>query len=340
MSCAPIPPRRMVFRRRRLWVVVASGLFAVGFGPQPSHAHEPVNDLYEHGVHRGFPMATAPPAAPAVPARDHKLGLSPTIAELVRQVHQASLVEIWVGQRAQQVSDSPSVRWVGRQLDVEHEALMEHVAKVATHYSLSLPSEPTQWQQAGARKMARETGRAFDLAFANTLYYGHDRVMELIGRAKEEVARQPSLDPQIREFVLVGEQYVARHMQWLLATGLVTTESTESGARQVDTAQVVSQTRTFSNAIPAVIGVVSLVIIVALVASAKVSPVVRRRKVSPAARWGKVWPAARWGKVWPAARRRKVEPAARRRKVEPAARRRTVEPAARRRKVEPAARRR
>jgi predicted outer membrane protein len=317
-------------RRRRLWAAAASCLFAVGFGPQPSYAHEPAED--PHAVHRGFSAATVPPAAPAVPDQDHEPGLSPTIAELVRQVHQASLVEIWVGQRAQQVSDSPSVRWVGRQLDVEHETLMEHVAKVASHYNLSLPSEPTQWQQAGARKMARETGHAFDLAFANTLYYGHDRVMELIRRAKEELARQPSTDPRISEFVLVGEQYVARHMQWLLATGLVTTASTESAARQVDTAQVVSRTRTFSNAIPAVIGLVSLVIIVALVASAKVLPVARRRKVPPA--------AARWRKVWPVARRRTVEPATRRRKAEPAARQRKAEPATRSRKAEPAARRR
>jgi len=116
--------------------------------------------------------------------------------------------------------------------------------------------------------------------------------MGLIQRAKEEVARQPAPDPLINEFVLVGEQYVARHMQWLLATGLVTTASSESAADQVDTAQVVSQTRTFSNAIPAVIGLGSLVVIVALVAFAKVWPAGRRRKATPAARRRKATPAA------------------------------------------------
>jgi len=249
-------------------VVGAACVLLVGSEPKSSSAGQEAVHCAHPADHIAL-AAAAGPAALADPADPAGRGMPSDVAELVRQVHQASLVEIWVGQRAQEVSENPSVRWVGRQLIIEHEQLDKHVADVATRYDISLPPEPTLWQQTGARKMARETGRAFDLAFANTLYYGHDRVMGLIGRAKQAVAARPAIDPKLRKFVEVGEAYVARHMQWLLATGMVTTASTASAERQVDTAQVVSRTNTFSNAIPALLGVASLVLIVALVTAAK-----------------------------------------------------------------------
>jgi predicted outer membrane protein len=254
-------------------VLGASCLLAVGLGPQPSPAGAAPRHCDRMA---GAPVPVADPADPA------DRGVPPDVAELIRQVHQASLVEIWIGQRAQKMSDNASVRWVGHQLTVEHERLDKQVAEVAMAFDISLPEEPTLWQQTGARKMAREQGRAFDLAFANTLFYGHDRVMSLIRRAQQEVDR-PGIDPKLKGFVAAGEQFVARHKQWLLATGLVTTASTETAGKQVDTAQVMSRTNTFSNAIPALVGMLSLLLIVGLVTAAKLGPALsRRRRRGPA----------------------------------------------------------
>jgi predicted outer membrane protein len=94
-------------------------------------------------------------AASGAQARRDAGEVPPSLAELVRQVHQASLVEIWVGQRAQQLSDNPAVRWVGQSMVAEHEELDEEVEKVAGTFDIALPSEPTRWQRAGARRMAR-----------------------------------------------------------------------------------------------------------------------------------------------------------------------------------------
>jgi predicted outer membrane protein len=188
-------------------------------------------------------------------------GVTTDEVTLIQRVRQASIVEIWSGQRAQQVAASPSVRWVGRSLLTDHLFLDKKTDEVASQLGITLPKEPTLQQQAGVRKMSRETGAAFDRAFANTLYFGHDTVMQIIKRVQAQL-QQPGANPAVKAYATMAVPFVQKHMQWLMATGLVTAAVTTQAGQQAALAREVSSTQTYSNAIPATVGVGSLVILV------------------------------------------------------------------------------
>jgi predicted outer membrane protein len=225
-------------------------------------------------------------AAPAVAVRTaSQPGVSENAVQLIQRVHQASLVEIWSGQRAQQVSPDPAVRWVGRSLLSDHVFLDRKVDEIAAQLGVSLPNQPTLQQQAGVRKMARETGAAFDRAFANSLYFGHDVVMKLI-RANQDEVQRGGVNPQVRQFVDIAFTFVSKHMQWLEATGMVTASVSPSASLQSALARQTSGTTTYSNAIPAVVGLGSLAVLVFAVwslLSRRPAPVPARNQ-RPAAR--------------------------------------------------------
>ena len=184
-------------------------------------------------------------------------GVTPEARTLIQRVRQASIAEIWAGERAQQQSSDSAVRWVGQNLLIDHVYLDQQAERAADELGIDLPREPTLQQQAAIRKMARETGEPFDRAFANTLYYGHDRVMELI-REVQRQARRPGTPATVRRFADMAARFVAKHMEWLAATGLVTTASTRSAAAQADAAREASGAPDYSNGLALAIGLALL----------------------------------------------------------------------------------
>jgi predicted outer membrane protein len=191
----------------------------------------------------------------------------PDVIELVRQVRQASIVEIWAGQRAQEQSSNPSVRWVGMSLLTDHIFLDKQMDQIAEQLKIELPKEPTLQQQSGIRKMARETGPEFDRAFSGSLFFGHDTVMKLIKTSQAQVNRD-GINPLAKQLVDVADRFVTKHMAWLAATGLVTSASTPTADQQDDLAREVSRTQTFNNALPLAIGVGSLLVLIVAIQTA------------------------------------------------------------------------
>src|ERR687884_25735 len=113
-------------------------------------------------------------------------------AMVVRTAVAGALAFVVVG--GSQAAASAAVRWVGRNLLTDHLFLDKKTDEVAAQLGVTLPKEPTLQQQAGLRKMSRETGAAFDRAFANTLYFGHDRVMVVIRKVQAQL-QQPGVSP-------------------------------------------------------------------------------------------------------------------------------------------------
>jgi putative membrane protein len=202
-------------------------------------------------------LATGPvtgAAQAAVPQAAQGNGVSAKTIALIKKVHQASLVEIWAGKRAQQFGVSPAVKWVGRGLITDHVFLEQKVAEAAQQLNLKLPAEPDLQQQAGIRKMARVTGPEFDRAFANVLHFGHSIVLPMA----QAVVAENSSNPIARQMGSLGVSFVSKHIAWLEATGLVTTASSSLAAAQVQAAQATSNVKTYSNALPALVGLGSL----------------------------------------------------------------------------------
>lgn len=191
-------------------------------------------------------------------------GLSPSTVKVIQMVHQASVVELWAGTRAQRVTANPAIRWVGRSLITDHLFLDRVTEELAAKLGLRLPKEPTLQQQSGVRKMAREKGAAFDRAFANSLYFGHSVVTGIARKAQADLQR-PGANPEVRRYVEMAVPFVLKHMRWLMATGEVTAAVDSTAAVQAEMAQGVSQTRTFSNVLPLVGGVGSFAVMVLLV---------------------------------------------------------------------------
>jgi predicted outer membrane protein len=206
-------------------------------------------------------------------------GASDKAVALVKKVHQASLVEMWAGERAQKFGVSPAVKWVGRGLLNDHIYLEKKVKEAAQQMNIKLPAEPDLQQQAGIRKMARVTGQEFDLAFANTLHFGHSLVLPM---AKAVVAENSS-NPLVRSMGTLGVTFVSKHIAWLEATGLVTTSSSAQAAAQAQAARVSAEVQPYSNVLPAMVGLGSLGLLLITVAYLVLRP---RRSAAPASRRG------------------------------------------------------
>jgi putative membrane protein len=202
-------------------------------------------------------VATGPvtgSAQAAVPQAAQSNGVSAKTVALIKKVHQASLVEIWAGKRAQQFGVSPAVKWVGRGLLKDHIFLEQKVGEAARQLNLKLPEEPDLQQQAGIRKMARVTGAEFDRAFANVLHFGHSLVLPMA----QAVVAENSNNPIARQMGSLGVSFVSKHIAWLEATGLVTAASSSRAAAQVQTAQATANIKPYSNLLPALMGLGSL----------------------------------------------------------------------------------
>jgi predicted outer membrane protein len=207
-------------------------------------------------------------------------GLTDNDVLLIERVHQASLVEIWAGERAAQFASSPAVKWVGRGLLADHEFLDEKVAEAARKFDVSLPKEPTLQQQAGVRKMARVSGPEFDRAFANALHFGHSQVLPIA----QKVVAEDSPNPTIRTLGNLGVTFVSKHIAWLEATGLVTASSSSRAAVQASVAQESANVQPYNNMLPALVGLGSLGALLLTVACLVLRP--RRDVASVPARRG------------------------------------------------------
>ena len=216
--------------------------------------------------------ATGPAAAAVQAARND--GLTSLDVALINKVQGANLVEIWAGKRAQEFGVSPSVKWVGRGLLNDHVFLSKKLKEAAAALNLKLPKEPDLQQQAGVRKMARVTGKDFDLAFANSLHFGHTVVLKMA----RDVVAENSPNPVVRQIGQLGVSFVSKHIAWLEATGLVTAASSKEASLTAAEARLDANVRTFSNTLPAMIGLGSLAALLLAVAYM----VLRPKQTSPA----------------------------------------------------------
>jgi putative membrane protein len=195
-------------------------------------------------------------SAMAVTGPSQSNGVSDKAVQLLKRVHQASLVERWAGERAGQFSSNASVKWVGRNLLADQTFFDRKVVAAGEQFGVDLPNEPDLQQQAGMRKMARVSGAEFDRAFANVLHFGNTRILPL---AKAVVA-EDSPNPVVRQIGQLGVTLVSKHIAWLEATGMVTAALSPgvTAAQQASLARETAGVQTYSNTVPAMVGLGSL----------------------------------------------------------------------------------
>lgn len=224
--------------------------------------------------------AVGPAAAAAQGASSN--GVTELDVALVKKINGANLVEMWAGKRAQQFGVSPAVKWVGKGLLNDHVFLTKKLDEASEALGVKLPKEPDLQQQSAVRKMARVTGKDFDLAFANSLHFGHTVVLKMA----QDVVAENSENPVVRQLGSLGVSFVSKHIAWLEATGLVTAASSKAAATQAAQARVSSEVKPFSNTLPAMIGLGSLAALLLTVAYMVLRPKPAAAAPAPRGRGG------------------------------------------------------
>lgn len=142
--------------------------------------------------------------------------LGPADRDLLVKVRQAGLWEAPTGQQASQQASTQSVRDLGAFLATQHAQLDIDDRKVADQLGVLLPSAPSVLQQGWMAEISAATGSDYDRIFVQRLRQAHGIVLPVIAQV-----RSSTRNDLIRQFAEEANDYVARHMQHLEATGLV-----------------------------------------------------------------------------------------------------------------------
>lgn len=136
--------------------------------------------------------------------------------DLLVRVMYAGLWEIPASQMATEKGADARVREIAGYIAEEHVQLNEETERIAAELQVALPTEPHPDNQVFLDRMAAREGAEFDVEYVQRLREAHGEVYSLIA-----YARAGTQNDLIREFAATGEEFVARHMDYLESTGLV-----------------------------------------------------------------------------------------------------------------------
>jgi predicted outer membrane protein len=101
--------------------------------------------------------------------------------DFVAKVRLAGLWEIPAGNMAQQKSEDPRVRAIGKAIAEQHVTLDKADVAVAKKLGIALPVEPNQQQQGWLAEMKAANATTFDQIFVDRLRAAHGNIFPAIG---------------------------------------------------------------------------------------------------------------------------------------------------------------
>jgi len=188
-------------RRPRRWLVgtVATVLVALLAPAAPAMAAEPIP----------LPASTG--------MTDKGTGqLSAADRDFVVKVRLAGLWEIPAGNMAQEKSEDPRVRAIGKAIAEQHVTLDKLDVAAAKKLGIALPVKPNAQQEGWLAEMRAANSTTFDQIFVDRLRAAHGNIFPAIG-----TIRSSTRNDAVRKLAQEANQFVMTHLTLLESTGLV-----------------------------------------------------------------------------------------------------------------------
>ncbi|MEV7630272.1 DUF4142 domain-containing protein [Actinoplanes sp. NPDC089786] len=164
--------------------------------------------------------ARAEPNVPVPPneliSDDGEGRLSAADRDLVVKVRLAGLWEIPAGQMAQQKSQDPRIREIGREIAAQHQVLDALDRAAAKKLRIVVPKTPNSNQQGWLAEMRDAEGAEFDEIYIDRLRAAHGKIFPAIG-----TVRATTRNDTVRKLAQQANQFVVTHMTLLESSGIV-----------------------------------------------------------------------------------------------------------------------
>jgi len=165
--------------------------------------------------------AQAEPGVPVPPGellKDRNSGeVSDADVDLVVKVRLAGLWEIPAGEMAEEKSDDPRIRQIGRTIAAQHVKLDEFARAAAKTLDIKLPNKPNEDQQGWLAEMRdAEDGEEFDQIYIDRLRAAHGKIFPAIA-----TIRTSTRNDTVRKLAQQANQFVMTHLTLLESSGLV-----------------------------------------------------------------------------------------------------------------------
>jgi predicted outer membrane protein len=136
--------------------------------------------------------------------------------DLVVKVRLAGLWEIPAGEMAQQKSQDPRIRKIGREIAAQHEVLDAFDRAAAKKLGITVPKKPNSDQQGWLAEMRDAEGAEFDEIYIDRLRAAHGKIFPAIG-----TVRATTRNDTVRKLAQQANQFVVTHMTLLETSGIV-----------------------------------------------------------------------------------------------------------------------
>jgi putative membrane protein len=93
--------------------------------------------------------------------------------KFMKQAIQDNYAEIQLGKLAEETSQNPGIKSMGRTLAADHEKANAEAIKAADQLGIKAPTGPNPKQQRQYQRLQKESGAAFDRDFARSLVKAH-----------------------------------------------------------------------------------------------------------------------------------------------------------------------
>jgi putative membrane protein len=165
-------------------------------------------------------VARAEPGVPVPPnglLTDRGRGdISEADRDFAIKVRLAGLWEIPAGEMAQEKSDDPRIRAIGKDIAAQHVTLDKLVRDAAKKLDVTLPSKPNADQQGWLAEMRDAEGEDFDRVYIDRLRAAHGKIFPAIA-----TIRASTRNDTVRKLAQRANQFVMTHMTLLESSGIV-----------------------------------------------------------------------------------------------------------------------
>ena len=142
--------------------------------------------------------------------------VTPADRDFVIKVRLAGLWEIPAGNMAQERTDNPQVREIGKSISQQHVRLDKLAVDAAAKLGIPLPDDPNTEQQAWLNEMKNAQGPQFDQIYTDRLRAAHGKIFPAIANI-----RAGTRNDVVRRLAQQTNQFVMTHLTLLESSGLV-----------------------------------------------------------------------------------------------------------------------
>ncbi|HEX8948573.1 MAG TPA: DUF4142 domain-containing protein [Dissulfurispiraceae bacterium] len=139
-------------------------------------------------------------------AADQK-GLSRTDKQFVHAAASGGMMEVQLGQMAQQKAQSPEVKDFGSRMVTDHGRANDELKKIAQQKNIALPDQLSKSDKKSVDKLSKASGADFDKKYMETMVKDHANDVAVFRGAAQKV-KDPDLNGWATKTLPVLEQHL------------------------------------------------------------------------------------------------------------------------------------